>query len=64
MLKFLVTCRVIGGALVVEVKAVERLHPIFHAQVLDYLRITGLRAGLLVNFNVVVLKDGLKRVVL
>ena len=49
---------------VVEVKAVERFDRIFEAQVLSYLRATGKRVGLLVNFNSHLLKDGVKRFVL
>ncbi len=45
----------------VELKAVERLLPIHEAQVVTYLRLAGLPVGLLVNFNVVVLKSGLRR---
>ena len=52
------------GKLVLEIKCVERLSPVHQAQVLNYLRLSGLQAGLLVNFNVAVLQDGLKRVVL
>lgn len=43
---------------VVELKAVEALLPVFEAQLLTYLRLTGLRVGLLINFNVPVLRDG------
>ena len=50
--------------LIVEVKSVERLHPLHLAQTVGYLRVTGLRAGLLVNFNVPLLRDGIRRVVL
>ena len=50
--------------LIVELKAVERLNPIHQAQMLTYLRVTGLKTGLLINFNVDVLKDGLRRVLL
>ncbi len=50
--------------LVIEIKAVERLLPIHDAQMLTYLRLSGCRAGLLMNFNNVVLKDGLRRIVL
>jgi len=46
---------------VVEVKAVEYLHPIHQAQVVTYLKLTGYPAGLLINFNSIVLKAGLKR---
>jgi GxxExxY protein len=50
--------------LVIELKAAEMLHPIHHAQVLNYLKATGHRLGLLINFNVEDLRDGIKRVVL
>jgi GxxExxY protein len=46
---------------VVEVKAVERLHSIHAAQVITYLKLTGHPAGLLINFNEVLLKNGLRR---
>jgi GxxExxY protein len=55
---------VVGAAVILELKSVDRLGPVHHAQLISYLRISGLRAGLLVNFNVPVLKDGLKRIVL
>ena len=48
---------------IVEIKAVERLLPIHEAQLLTYLKLSGLRVGLLMNFNTVLLKDGLKRLV-
>lgn len=50
--------------LVVELKAVEVLLPVHQAQVLTYLKLSGYRLGLLINFNVPVLKEGLRRVVL
>jgi GxxExxY protein len=53
----------VGGALVVELKAVDALAPIHRAQVISYLRATGLRLGLLINFNVPVLREGVKRVI-
>jgi len=46
---------------IVELKACERLEPIHEAQILTYLKLTGLKIGLLINFNVPVLKDGIKR---
>jgi GxxExxY protein len=49
--------------LVLEIKAVEVLHPIHHAQLLSYLRLSDRRLGLLMNFNTVMLRDGIKRVV-
>lgn len=55
---------VVEEAVILEFKAVEVLLPIHHAQVLTYLKLTGLRLGLLINFNTVLLKDGIKRVVL
>ncbi|HEY3916337.1 MAG TPA: GxxExxY protein [Stellaceae bacterium] len=48
-------------ALVIEIKAVERLMPIHEAQMLTYLRLSGMKVGLLMNFNSVLLKDGLRR---
>lgn len=58
-------CRIdllVGGRLIVELKACDELHPIHFAQVRAYLCVTGLRLGLLINFNVMVLRDGIKRV--
>jgi GxxExxY protein len=52
------------GRLVVELKAVDALHPIHEAQLLTYLRLSNTHVGLLINFNVRVLKEGLKRMVL
>ena len=55
---------VVGEALIVELKAVDAFSPIHTAQVLSYLKATGFTLGLLINFNVPVLKEGIKRVVL
>jgi GxxExxY protein len=55
---------VVEHELVVEIKSVERLMPIHDAQMLTYLRLSGHKVGLLLNFNSTVLKDGLRRVVL
>jgi GxxExxY protein len=52
---------VVGGMVAVEVKSVQALAPIHDAQLLTYLRLGGWRVGLLINFNVVVLKDGIHR---
>ncbi len=49
---------------IVELKAVERVIPVHEAQLLAYMRLTGIRVGLLLNFNVPVLKDGIYRRVL
>ncbi len=54
---------VVENELVVELKAAERLLPIHEAQMLTYLRLSGHKVGLLMNFNSAVLKDGLKRFV-
>jgi GxxExxY protein len=54
---------VVEDKLVVEVKSVEKILPIHEAQLLTYLKLSGIRAGLLLNFNVPVLKDGIKRLV-
>jgi GxxExxY protein len=54
----------IDGQLVVEIKAVEKLQPIHEAQVLTYLRLGPWQVGLLMNFNVEVLRLGIKRLVL
>ena len=55
---------VVSDAVLVEVKCAERLHPVFEAQLLTYLRLTGKRVGLLVNFNSRLLKEGIKRLIL
>jgi GxxExxY protein len=52
---------VVGERLLIEIKAVERLLPIHEAQALTYLRLTGISVALLVNFNVAVLRNGLRR---
>ena len=54
----------IENQLVVELKAVDSLAPIHSAQVISYLKATGKTLGLLINFNVPVLKNGIKRIVL
>jgi GxxExxY protein len=54
---------VVDGRIVVEVKCKEALHPVDHAQVLSHLRLLGLQVGLLINFHVVMLKDGIRRIV-
>lgn len=54
----------VGGSVIVELKAVEALLPIHEAQLLTYLRLSGCRLGFLINFNVKLLKLGLKRYVM
>ncbi len=53
----------VGGELFVEIKAVEAIHPIYPAKVIHYLRTCELELGLIINFHVVLLRDGIKRVV-
>lgn len=54
----------IADVLVVEVKAVERIHPVHQAQLLTYLKLLRKRLGLLINFNVPVISQGIKRIIL
>jgi len=55
---------VVGDKLIIELKAVDILVPIHSAQVISYLKTTGFSLGLIINFNVPVLKEGIKRIVL
>jgi GxxExxY protein len=55
---------VVSGQLILELKSVERFEAIHTAQVLTYLRLTSFKLALLINFNVPLLRDGLKRVIL
>ncbi|MEW6671018.1 MAG: GxxExxY protein [Thermodesulfobacteriota bacterium] len=52
---------VVADKLIVELKACEQISPIHEAQLLTYLKIAGIKHGLLINFNVPVLKEGIKR---
>jgi len=54
----------VANAVVVEIKAIESIAPIHEAQLLTYLKLGGWKLGLLINFNVPVLKDGIRRRVL
>jgi GxxExxY protein len=54
---------IINKLVIVEIKSVENLLPVHYAQVLTYLRLTNINLGLLINFNSVVLKDGVHRIV-
>jgi GxxExxY protein len=55
---------VVSEEVVLELKAVDRLHPVRHAQVISALRVSKLRLGLLVNFNVATLPQGIRRIIL
>jgi GxxExxY protein len=55
---------IVEETVVVEIKCVDRLAPVFTSQVLAYLRVTGLRVGLILNFKCARMADGIKRVVL
>jgi len=54
---------IVNGLVLIELKSVEVLKDVFKKTTLTYLRLTGLRLGLLMNFNEVLLKDGIKRIV-
>ena len=54
---------IVEHRVVVELKSVEALHPIHQAQLLSYMRLSGIPVGLLINFNVLHLRDGIKRMV-
>jgi GxxExxY protein len=54
----------VANSVIVEIKAVEVLLPVHEAQLLTYLEVGGWTVGLLINFNVPLLKDGIKRIVL
>ena len=53
----------VEGCVVVEIKSIQELAPIHFSQTLTYLKLSGNKVGLLINFNVVRLKDGIKRIV-
>ena len=53
----------VEGEVVVEVKSIDAVAPIHEAQVISYLKLSGCKVGLLVNFNVLQLKDGIRRFV-
>ena len=54
----------VENEIIVELKAVSKIEPVFEAQLLSYLKLTGKKIGLLINFNVPILRDGIKRIIL
>ncbi len=54
----------VENKVVVEVKAVDQVNPVWQAQVLSHLKLTGLRLGYFINFNVPLIKNGIKRIIL
>ena len=54
----------VEDTVICEVKAVDKTNPVWEAQLLSYLRLTGKRVGFLINFNVPILKSGIKRLIL
>ena len=54
----------VENRVIIEIKSVERLAPIHEAQMLTYMKVSGIRAGLLLNFNTAVLKDVMRRLML
>jgi GxxExxY protein len=55
---------VVERRVVVELKSIDKILPIHEAQLLTYMKLSGIRTGLLINFNVTILKEGLRRMVL
>jgi GxxExxY protein len=54
---------VVGDSVILELKSCEKIEPIYHAQLLTYLKLSGFKLGLLLNFNVPVMRDGIRRMV-
>lgn len=55
---------IVENQIVVELKAIEKIQPVHQAQLLSYLKLAGYKLGLLINFNVPVLKQGIRRLIL
>jgi GxxExxY protein len=53
----------VASSVIVELKAVQKIDPIFEAQLLTYLKLTKLRLGFLINFNVPLIRDGITRII-
>ena len=54
---------IVEGLVICEIKAVDKANPVWEAQLLGYLKLTGKRIGFLINFNVPVVKNGIKRII-
>jgi GxxExxY protein len=54
----------VNGEVVIEVKSVSRLLPVHESQTLTYMKLSGCERGLLINFNVALLKDGIRRLIM
>jgi len=54
----------VEGLIICEIKAVDKMNPVWNAQLLSYLKLTGKRIGFLINFNVPIVKNGIKRIIL
>lgn len=53
---------IVENKVIIEIKSIEAIAPIHHKQLLTYLKLTGIKLGLLVNFNVVLIRDGITRI--
>lgn len=54
---------VVSNSIILELKCCEKIEPIYEAQLLTYLKLSGLHLGLILNFNVTMMRDGIKRIV-
>ena len=54
----------VEGLIICEIKAVDKMNAVWEAQLLSYLKLTGKRLGFLINFNVPLVKNGIKRIIL
>ena len=55
---------IVADCIILELKAIDKILPIHEAQLMTYLKITGIKLGLIINFNVKTLKEGIKRIIL
>ena len=53
----------VDDLIICEIKAVDKMNPVWEAQLLSYLKLTGKRLGFLINFNVPIIKSGIKRII-